>query len=141
MFPTEKFDYKVKREIPLSPVKYFNQRVLNFRQSFKNSFFTEHFRTTTSGVWIHFTAFATLWTNKNQFFSIFETILSRLLSVMNIMNSNNLVVPAWKHTFFDDITRNLAVLYRLITKFLYSTVWQLFNYLPGHQIRSKMKLK
>ena len=34
LFPTENFGYKVKREIPLSPVKYFNQRLLNFRQSF-----------------------------------------------------------------------------------------------------------
>ena len=34
LFPTEKFDYKVKREILLSPAKYFNQRLLNFRQSF-----------------------------------------------------------------------------------------------------------
>ena len=34
LFPTEKFGYKVKREIPFSPVKYFNQRLLNFRQSF-----------------------------------------------------------------------------------------------------------
>ena len=28
LFPTGKFGYKVKREIPLSPVKYFNQRLL-----------------------------------------------------------------------------------------------------------------
>ena len=34
LFPTGKFGYKVKREMPLSPVKYFNQRLLNFRQSF-----------------------------------------------------------------------------------------------------------
>ena len=34
LFPTGKFGYKVKREMPLSPVKYFNQRFLNFRQSF-----------------------------------------------------------------------------------------------------------
>ena len=34
LFPTERFGYKVKREVPLSPVKYFNQRLLNFRQSF-----------------------------------------------------------------------------------------------------------
>ena len=25
LFPTEKFGYKLKREVPLSPVKYFNQ--------------------------------------------------------------------------------------------------------------------
>ena len=56
------------------------------------------------------------------------------------MNSNDLVVPAWEHTFLDDITRNLVVLYRLITEFLYSTVLQLFNYLPEHLIRSKTKL-
>ena len=34
LFPTGKFGYKVKREVPLSPVKYFNQGLLNFRQSF-----------------------------------------------------------------------------------------------------------
>ena len=33
-FPTGKFGYKVKREMPLSPVEYFNQQLLNFRQSF-----------------------------------------------------------------------------------------------------------
>ena len=56
------------------------------------------------------------------------------------MNSNDLVVLAWEHTFLDDITRNLVVLYRLITEFLYSAVLQLFNYLPEHLIRSKTKL-
>ena len=30
LFPTEKFGYKVKREVPLSPVKYFSQRLLKF---------------------------------------------------------------------------------------------------------------
>ena len=34
LFSTGKFGYKVKRETPLSPVKYFNQGLLNFRQSF-----------------------------------------------------------------------------------------------------------
>ena len=34
LFPTGKFGYKVKREVPLSPVKYFNQRLLNFKQTF-----------------------------------------------------------------------------------------------------------
>ena len=34
LFPTGKLRYKVKREMPLSPVKYFNQQFLNFRQSF-----------------------------------------------------------------------------------------------------------
>ena len=34
LFSTGKFGYKVKREIPLSPVRYFNQGLLNFRQSF-----------------------------------------------------------------------------------------------------------
>ena len=34
LFPIGKFGYKVKREMSLSPVKYFNQRLLNFRQSF-----------------------------------------------------------------------------------------------------------
>ena len=34
LFPTGKFGLKVKRELPLSPVTYFNQQLLNFRQSF-----------------------------------------------------------------------------------------------------------
>ena len=37
LLPTLKFDYKVKREVPLCPVKYFNQRLLNFRQSFASN--------------------------------------------------------------------------------------------------------
>ena len=34
LFPTGKFSYKVKLEMPLSSVKYFNLRLLNFRKSF-----------------------------------------------------------------------------------------------------------
>ena len=34
LFPTGKFGYKVKRNITLSPVKYFNQRLLNYTQKF-----------------------------------------------------------------------------------------------------------
>ena len=34
LFPTGKFGYKVEREIALSPVKYFNQRLLNYTQKF-----------------------------------------------------------------------------------------------------------
>ena len=34
LFPTGKFGYKVKWEVPLSPVKYFNQWLLNFEQTF-----------------------------------------------------------------------------------------------------------
>ena len=34
LFPTGKFGYKVVREIKLSPVKYFNQRLLNYTQRF-----------------------------------------------------------------------------------------------------------
>ena len=34
LLPTGKFGYKVKQEVPLSPVKYFNQRLLNFKQTF-----------------------------------------------------------------------------------------------------------
>ena len=34
LLPTGNFGYKVKRKMPLFPVKYFNQRLLNFRQSF-----------------------------------------------------------------------------------------------------------
>ena len=34
LFPTGKYGYKIKRETPLSPVKYFNQRLLNYTQLF-----------------------------------------------------------------------------------------------------------
>ena len=34
LFPTGRFGYKLKCGVPLSAVKYFNQRLLNFRQSF-----------------------------------------------------------------------------------------------------------
>ena len=34
LFPTGKFGYKVRRKMPLSPVKYFNQRLLNYSQKF-----------------------------------------------------------------------------------------------------------
>ena len=34
LFPTGKFGYKAEREIRLSPVKYFNQRLLNYTQKF-----------------------------------------------------------------------------------------------------------
>ena len=34
LFTTGKYGYKVQRDIPLSPVKYFNQRLLNCSQKF-----------------------------------------------------------------------------------------------------------
>ena len=68
--------------------------------------------------------FSTLWTFKNQFFSIFENVLSGLLSVMSIMNLNVLVVAAWEHTFLDDITWNLAMFHALVIEFLYYTILQ-----------------
>lgn len=34
LFPTGKFGYKAERDIKLSPVKYFNQRLLNYTQKF-----------------------------------------------------------------------------------------------------------
>jgi len=34
LFPTGQFGYKVDREIPLTPTKYFNQRLLNYTQKF-----------------------------------------------------------------------------------------------------------
>ena len=37
LFPKGKYGYKVDREITLSPVKYFNQRLLNFTQRFSSS--------------------------------------------------------------------------------------------------------
>ena len=36
LFPKGKYGYKVKRNIPLSPVKYFNQRLLNYKQNFSS---------------------------------------------------------------------------------------------------------
>ena len=32
LFPTGKFGYKVERDIAISPIKYFNQRLLNWNQ-------------------------------------------------------------------------------------------------------------
>ena len=34
LFPTDRFGYKVKRKVPLTPSKYFNQRLLNYSQKF-----------------------------------------------------------------------------------------------------------
>ena len=34
LFPTGKFGYSVPRKVALSPVKYFNQRLLNYKQKF-----------------------------------------------------------------------------------------------------------
>ena len=34
LFPTGKFGYKVEREVYLSPIRYFNQRLLNYTQKF-----------------------------------------------------------------------------------------------------------
>ena len=34
LFPNGKFGYKVERDIPLPPSKYFNQRFLNYTQQF-----------------------------------------------------------------------------------------------------------
>ena len=34
LFPTGRFGYKVKRKVPLTPSKYFNQRLLNYSQKF-----------------------------------------------------------------------------------------------------------
>ncbi|XP_057310099.1 uncharacterized protein LOC130648095 [Hydractinia symbiolongicarpus] len=37
LFPTGKFSYKVERDIKLSPTKYFNQRLLNYKQKFASN--------------------------------------------------------------------------------------------------------
>ena len=34
LFPDGKFGYKVERDIPISPVKYFNQKLLSYTQRF-----------------------------------------------------------------------------------------------------------
>ena len=34
LFPTGRFSYKVKRNVPLTPSKYFNLRLLNYSQKF-----------------------------------------------------------------------------------------------------------
>ena len=36
LFPTGKYGFKVARDVPLSPVKYFNQRLLNYTQKFSS---------------------------------------------------------------------------------------------------------
>ena len=36
LFPAGKFGYQVQREIRLTPVKYFNQRLLNYTQKFSS---------------------------------------------------------------------------------------------------------
>ena len=36
LFPTGKLGYQVDREVPLSPIKYFNQRLLNYKQKFSS---------------------------------------------------------------------------------------------------------
>ena len=85
-----------------------------FCEIFKNLFFTEP-RATASGFFYSFHCFAAWWTNRNQSFSIFGHVLSRHSNVMNIMNLNDLVLAAWKHTFLGDITWNLALFCRLIS--------------------------
>ena len=46
LFPTGKFGYNYEREIKISPVKYFNQRLLNYSQKFASDsdyiFFYNH---------------------------------------------------------------------------------------------------
>ena len=34
LFPTGRFGYKIKRKVPLTPSKYFNQQLLNYSQKF-----------------------------------------------------------------------------------------------------------
>ena len=46
LFLTGRFGYKSRRDVPLSPAKYFNQRLLNYTQKFasdsKYIFFANH---------------------------------------------------------------------------------------------------
>ena len=46
LFPTGRFGYKSRRDVPLSPGKYFNQRLLNYTQKFASDseyiFFANH---------------------------------------------------------------------------------------------------
>ena len=53
LFPTGRFGYKSRRDVPLSPAKYFNQRLLNYTQKFASDseyiyFFELYFATTAS---------------------------------------------------------------------------------------------
>ena len=41
LFPSGKLGYKVKREVTISPVRYFNQGFLNFRQNFAADIFAK----------------------------------------------------------------------------------------------------
>ena len=61
---------------------------------------------------------------------------------MNIMNLNDLVAAARKHTFLGDITWNLAVFCRLISVSIRTYgISVLTNGTPKRQIKSKMKLE
>ena len=108
-----------------------------FCKIFKNLFFTENLRTTASEFFIHFTVLPPGELMETSL-SIFGHVFSRHSNVMNIMNLNDLVAAAWKHTFLGDITVFLYVL----TEFLWSTVLQLFTHgTPKHKIKSKVKLE
>ena len=81
------FTWKQLRSVTL--IKKTPVQVLSceFCEIFKNPFRQNTSGRTASGIF-SFTQlfFATQWTNRNQVFSIFEHVLSRLSNVMNIMN-------------------------------------------------------
>ena len=86
---------------------------VNFANFLRTSF-TELLRTTASGFFIHFTVLPPGELIETVFF-YFWTCFTRHSNVMNIMNLNDLVLAAWKHTFLGDVTWNLAVFCRMIS--------------------------
>ena len=89
---------------------------------------------------------------RNQLFSIFGHMLSRLSNVMNIMNLKDLVAAALEHTFlgfsvvfFGIWLINISICllnYMQYIYFLCSIVLLLFTHgTPKRQIKSKMKLE
>ena len=112
-----------------------------FCKIYKNLLFTENFQTTASVFFYSFYCFATWLTNRNRSF-YFGHVLSCHSNVMNIMNLNDLVAAARKHTFLGDITWNLAVFCRLISASIRTYgISVLTNGTPKRQIKSKMKLE
>ena len=92
-----------------------------FSKILKNLFFAENLRTTASGFFYSFYFSEPSELIETSLF-YFGHVLSRHSNVMNIMNLNDLVAAAWKHTFLGDITWNLAVFCRLISISIY-TYW------------------
>ena len=109
-----------------------------FYKIFKRLFFIEHLLLDFS---IYFTVFATLWTNRNQSFSIFGHVFSQHSNVMNIMNLNDLVVAAWKHIFLGWYHMELSgVLYSYMCILNFCAPLPC-NYSPMEHLKVRLNLK